>query len=528
MDHAITFTPDEIAGRAAAARAVADKVRSQVNTQAARPVWAYNHVLAYGQSLSNGWEGWPSLSKTQPYDNLMVGDSVHPASEPSGTWATTGTAAFNPLIATVRPPGVSTLDDDATVAAYSPGNAARGETVLEGCLNFWRKQQLALRGLLSDSTRRLIASSCGVGGKSIEELSKGAATELFNRLRGAATAAQTLATAASGTYGVAAVLWLQGENNSLGSSGTTDRATYKALCATLQSDITADIATTIAAQAAPPAIFTYQTSGTYVSDTYVLSIPQAQLECALELDNWYLAAPSYPVTDKGGHLDPNGYRWLGQQFGKVMHRVLDLGQGWRPLHPLHATWRGTQVLVAFHVPYPPLAVAPCYVATKGTTYPDAGFTVTDDDGRIGVLRTEIVAECCVLLTLERAPAGNPFLWYGDKAHHNGNGNLRDSDPAVATDCYEYAPGTGQYPAADIAALAGKPYPLWNWCVVFRMPIAPAPPAAKAARPEAPAAVPDSPAWQILRGAAVAPPEQAPAAPARPPLWQRLFGRDKRE
>ncbi len=51
----------------------------------------------------------------------------------------------------------------------------------------------------------------------------------------------------------------------------------------------------------------------------------AQWEASVEIPGLFLAAPCYPVTDKGGHLDANGYRWLGAQFGKAMHAVLDLG-----------------------------------------------------------------------------------------------------------------------------------------------------------------------------------------------------------
>lgn len=463
-----TYSADEIAQRNARALALSAAVITRTNTTAARPVWTYNHVLSYGQSLSNGWEGWPRLSKTQPHDNLMVGDAVHPSSESSSTWSSTGTAAFNALVAKVHSGGA--VVDDATVAGYSAGNAARGETVLEGALNMWRRQQLASRGLLSDSTRRLVGSACGVGGKSIEELSKGASPELFNRLRGAANAAKTLAAAASGTYGVPAILWLQGEHNSAGWSGTGDKATYKALCETLQQDVIADIATTIAGQSAPPAFFCYQVGGTYTSDTLELSIPQAQLECAQEFQDWYLVAPSYPVTDKAGHLDPNGYRWLGMQFGKVLHQVLDLGRGWLPLHPIQATWRGSEVLIDFHVPQPPLQFQAAYSVLTATTYAAKGFRVTDDDGAVTISAVDIVSDACVRLTLARTLADNPFVWYGSKTTHNGNGNLCDSDPTIASADYEYASGTGQYAGADIVALKDNPYPLWNWCVLFRMAI----------------------------------------------------------
>lgn len=468
-----TYSADEQARRGARALALSAAVLAQTNTTAARPVWKYNHVLAYGQSLSTGWEGWPRLSATQPFDNLMVGDSDHPQSETSSAWVQFGTAAFNPLVATVESGGA--LASPATVAAYSAGNTARGESPVVGATNFWRKQQLAHRGLASDSSRLLVASSCGVGGKTIAELSSGASPNLFNRLVDCAEVAKSIADGASATYGIAAALFLQGENDALDAG--TSAATYKAALATLQQDFHDEVTVAIAGQSTPVAWFTYQTSQAYVRDSNALAVSQAQLEAAQEFDNWYMVGPSYPVTDKSSfHLDPNGYRWLGMQFGKVMHQVLDLGRGWKPLHPIRATWRGVQVLVDFHVPHPPLQFQPCYVSTTATTYAAKGFKVTDDSGTLTISSVEIVSDACVLITLATTPGTNPYLWYGGQSPSAGNGNLCDSDPTIASDLYEYTAGTGQYAGAEIAALEDEPYPLWNWCVLFRMAIEYDPPA----------------------------------------------------
>ena len=490
-----------------------------VNHTAARPVWDFNHVLAYGQSLSSGWEGWPALSVTQRHDNLMIGASVHGASESKPSWTPIGEPGFRPLVATVVNNGQQAeVLAPAAVAALKPGAAALGETVLEGALDHWRGRQIGAADC--PPAGRFVATTCGVGGRTIEQLSLGAATPLFNRLRMAADAGRQLADAQARSYGIAAVLWLQGEGNSVG-GGTSDRAEYQKLCATLQADIKREIAEGVAGQDRPPAIFTHQVSGIYVRDAHELSVQMAQLDCAFTLPDWFLVAPAYPVTEKGGHLDANGYRWLGQQFGKVMHKVLDLGAGWQPLHPLRATLRGTQVLVDFHVPHPPLVFSPYYRRTNAVSHTDGGFSVTDESGRIGVTAAAVVAETCVLLVLERPPGGNPVLWYADQTVHGGYGNLRDSDPTEASQDYEYYAGSGQYPGADIAELVGKPYPLWNWCVAFRtalaadsapmptpvpLPVLPPPetptaePAA-APEPEPKPQVSATPAWQLLRGGA---------------------------
>lgn len=466
---------DEISARAAAARRRSAELIAAANHTAARPVWQFNHVIAYGQSLSSGWEGWPALSVSAHHDSLMIGASVNGTNESGAVWLPAGEAAFRPLTATVvsKAPNGQLLADD-EVAALQPGNIALGETVLEGALHYWRSRQWALRATRGGEgfAGSFVASSCGVGGRSIEQLSLGASPALFERPRMAAQAGKRLADNAAASYGVAALVLLEGENNSVGTNGTEDRGEYVRLSAALQADFNREIVAEIAGQDRSPAVFTHQVSGIYVRDSNVMSIPMAQLDCAYGLPDWFLVAPSYPVTEKGGHLDPNGYRWLGQQFGKVMHKVLDLGEGWKPVHPLRTTVRGRQVLVDFHVPHPPLVFSPCYVRTKPTSFADGGFSVTDDDGKVGVVAAAVVAETCVLLVLDREPGANPVISYGDQTNHGGYGNLRDSDPTMATSVYEYRESSGQYPGANIPELIGKPYPLWNWSVVFRAALQP--------------------------------------------------------
>lgn len=85
----------------------------------------------------------------------------------------------------------------------------------------------------------------------------------------------------------------------------------------------------------------YQTSGSWTRDSTNMSIGEAQLDICAADANVMMASPAYAVTDKGGHLDANGYRWLGMQFGKVLHRAIDRRQNWRPLQPLSVTLSGT-------------------------------------------------------------------------------------------------------------------------------------------------------------------------------------------
>lgn len=69
-----------------------------------------------------------------------------------------------------------------------------GETVLETALNEWRGRSLD-SGDATIGANRLLASSCGVGGRSLEKLMKDAKPNLFQRLRQCSLAGQRAAQA---------------------------------------------------------------------------------------------------------------------------------------------------------------------------------------------------------------------------------------------------------------------------------------------------------------------------------------------
>jgi hypothetical protein len=420
-----------------------------------------NHVMAYGQSLASGWEGWPALSLQPRGDSLMLGRSVRPEHESAAHWTPIGGPSLHRLAATVQDPSTGLLLAPEDVARLPPGNVALGETVLEAAVH-------ALRTGMTVPDGVLLASSCGTGGRPMEALSRWAEPELFNRLRDCARTARQVATLSGRDYRVLAVLLLQGENNSWGLNGSTaDRSAYRALLARFYHALITDIAQGIAGQAAPPALFLYQTGGAYASDE--LGVAMAQLDLALGLPGCIMVGPSYPVPDKGGHLDANGYRWLGAQFGKVMHRVLTLGEAWRPLHPTHASLRGQTVRVRFHVPAPPLVWGRPFAGHRQVDVAERGFSVIDAEGSVPVVSVELTAPNEADLMLGRAPVGETLLRYADR-RHGGIGCLHDSDTTLAEDTYEYNSQTGHYPSAAVEALVGRPYPLMNWCVAFSIPL----------------------------------------------------------
>lgn len=464
---AAVHSADEIAARNGENLAASATMSTTLDLVVARPMWKYNLFITYGQSLSAGSEGGPTLSRTAKWGNLMVGDKTtsvnnglpgadnnNPAAP---TWQVTGTAQFNPLVAT---DGVS------------------AETVLHGTLNTFRRMNLRHRALLADPDRLMVGAGAAVGATNIAQLSKGASPDLFNRVPSLVAQAKAIATTAGGTFGVPGVLWLQGEGNQ-----TTTLADYL----TLLRQLVADLRTYIIAetgQSDPPGFYLYQTTqANWNFDQTGLGVGMAQLTAALNDTGVFMIGPSYPVPDSNNlHLKANGYRWLGSQFGKVLHRVMTLGQRWKPLHMRDATLRGREILIDFHVPYPPLVIDGSWLQTGWTSasetlagsnsqvvQPDAGFSVLTTGGLYQAVQAfELVSPTQALITLFTAPSAGDLLLRSADGVHAGHASLRDSDDAVADDIWEHISGQS---AADInPTLANRPYPLWNWVAAQQIPV----------------------------------------------------------
>ncbi|HEO0778588.1 TPA: hypothetical protein U6M14_005754, partial [Klebsiella pneumoniae] len=400
----------------------------------------------------------------------MLGDSVRPKNENGSTFTPLNGAEIRSARAVVQdliaPPDGGNLMTDEAVAALPRGANNFGETVDIGAMWMWREMQLQFRGVVTDE-RKIVAVNCGVGGQIIEHLSKGHSWGFYNRIISAVTQIKAIADAEGKTCGVVGFLYLGNEYNyDSTKGGTTDRAEYRALLRKLIDDVIADTAA-ITGQTEPPLTVLYQTSGSWTRDSTNMSIGEAQLDICAEDANVMMASPAYAVTDKGGHLDANGYRWLGMQFGKTLHRAIDRRQHWRPLQPLSVTLRGNTLRADFLVWSPPLQFRSCYVGSSPTMYAAKGFRVTDDAGDVPVTRADIVADTVVDITLGRETTGDVYLWYASQTGSNGNGNLFDSDTTVAVANYEFHEGTGQYPESNIPELVNRPYPLNNPCVAFR-------------------------------------------------------------
>lgn len=462
------FSFAEIAALDARALAMSAAIMNSNNTFTTRLTAKYNHVIEYGQSLSIATEAWPVKSKTAMFGNVSFGENVLPKSLAVPTFQPHGSAAFYPLIAKVQ--SGATLLDDTAVAALAPGNAATGEAISIGFANFAKHLHNLHHGVANDETKLLVVSSCGRGGQTIAQLSKGASPEHYGRVPDVAAQVKQLATNNDTTYGVAAFLWEQGEHDYI--AGTT-KAEYKSKFIQLYNNLKNDVAMSVVGQKEMPIFLTYQTGGSYANDSQELAIANAQLELSNEIPEVVMYGPVYPVTDKGGHLSANGSRWLGMQAAKVFHRVVTMGLNWKPLQPINAVIRSREILIEHHVPKPPLQFLSPYVVSVATDYTNKGFRVTDDSGTVVISSVEIVGNAVVRINLARETLGVVKVWYADKTTHNGNGCLADSDDTRSILNYEYQAGSGDYPETDISELVNQPYPLNNWCVAYVMTAKPA-------------------------------------------------------
>ncbi|HEY3331037.1 MAG TPA: hypothetical protein VGK19_13500 [Capsulimonadaceae bacterium] len=426
-------------GKRDTANLVASKaLKGAVNKDVVGLTFDYNHVIVDGQSLSVGADSHIAITTTPTAGTVMVGNSV--------TYNLDNPTVFSPLVA-------------------GPGD----EQPVVGAVNYFR---YLANNFPPNSSKTIVGSSVGVSGRTVEALSKGAPKPYYPRLVGAVTAAKKAAADLGKTYGVTALCWVQGESNYPPTpDAVSTKGEYKAKLLKLREDFIADAVTGTAAQKQIPAFVTYQTGGSYSNDVNGLAIGMAQWELTQETPGCYLATPAYPFVDYGGHLTANGYRWMGAAFGKVLNKVIVERHLWQPLAPRSVAQKDRTISIDFFVPEPPLVFESPYIGRK--KYPlfgDRGFTVLDDQGVVPIIGARIVLSTIVELTVGRDTVGEVTVRYADKARHDGNGDLRDSDPTLSKDVYVYDEANGiQRPDEKLDELIGKPYPLYNWCIAFSLP-----------------------------------------------------------
>jgi hypothetical protein len=434
----------------------------------------YTHLIMYGQSLSTGHESHVSLSTENVEGNYMIGDQI---------WINYGNADsqnLHPLI----------------------GTRAKGapDQIIENPL-FGATNHIQMKGLHEN----IIATSAGTSGKSIEELSKESQTgNLYSDYTTTLNIANSIANKTNSTVTCPALFWLQGEWNYVGGTGLTpgsqatlDKDEYKALMINLKNNMQNDVKTTYS-QTEAPSFITYQCGVQYTRGKE-LPIGMAQLEASNEYEDIICAGPVYPMTDVGGHLDANGYRWYGEMLGKVYNKTKIQGEDFKPLQPMELYRDNSdakKVAIKFLVPKLPLVLDDKTLA-KITDY---GFELFHNGARQTISNVEVNGDCVVLTGAQNMTGKIEVVYAGLNATYasvggngRGSGNLRDSDDYQAVFTYQdldKKDEAGNYvyprhpndasttlrPAFEPknetgAVIYDKPYPLYNFSVAFYYSIA---------------------------------------------------------
>jgi hypothetical protein len=269
-----------------------------------------------------------------------------------------------------------------------------------------------------------------------------------------------------------------------GQPNCTDKTTYKNLLTQLKNNMQNDVMSAYS-QTTKPWFITYQVGAQYTKRK-TFEIGMAQLEMANESEDVFCAGPVYQMSDRGGHLDANGYRWYGEMIAKAYLRTINTGKKFQPLQPkeIARTTNPKEIKIKFLVPKLPL-VLDALTVKKVTDY---GFTVYKDDVRQTISSVTIDNDCVRLVCSADLTGVVEVVYAGlntASSYDNGHGNLRDSDdyPAIynyidldkknTDNTYVYPRATTEttlhaiYEPRDAqGVIYDKPYPLYNFSVAF--------------------------------------------------------------
>ncbi|MDP4238850.1 MAG: hypothetical protein Q8904_05190 [Bacteroidota bacterium] len=432
------------------------------------PAETYKHFIMYGQSLSTGHQSWPVISTENIVGNYMLGDQI---------WVNYGNSnltLFNPLIGTIS----NAFKNSSDIMNRSAGTIA--ECPLLGAVNHIQMKQPG---------EKILATSAGTSGMSIEQLSKESQTQtLYKDYLNALKYSAAIARTTNSSISCPAVFWMQGEWNyqgygeglTAGSKPTADKSAYKALLLTLKNNMQAD-AQNKYGQEQKPLFITYECGAQYIKGR-TQAIGMAQIEASNENADIICAGSVYPMSDRGGHLDPNGYRWYGEMLGKVYYQTKVLGEKFRPLQPkeISRTESNNVLKVKFLVKHLPLVLDQLILPKMK----DYGFEVYVNNSRQTISSVSITDDCVYLTTTGSLVGDVEVVYAGEDT--GGSGNLRDSDPYTSFFKYidldkKNTDGTYVFPRdasettlrpdyepknASGTVIYDQPYPLYNFSISF--------------------------------------------------------------
>ncbi|MGE8070145.1 sialate O-acetylesterase [Serratia ureilytica] len=390
------------------------------------------HLFLFGQSLSNGVLGTPTLNTPAP-NALMYNTGV----------LSRGKAPTS--LVPLKENGVETM---ASALANSFVSHVENANGMGG--------------------RQLILNSGGVNGEMIQNLEKGtpAFNDLVNQIRWCHTYNGQQGREHAPDY----IVWVHGERAAAdGMSG----AEYTTRVKQLRKDLEEALADS-RDPSKPLMMVIYQMAshGFYVGSAEhpSVEIPLAHLALSHEDDNIMCIGPNYMFAGSDNvHKTNHGYRQLGLQVDKAIRHHILTGEKFQPLEPINFRRISDRVALGrFNVPKPPMVFDDSVV----TQLPDGqnGIEAFDDEGRVPIASTEIIAGTQLKVTASRPFVGEVWIAAGYTPDNRGpitdnrykewfagpttgvRTTLRDSDTTTT----------------ELTGPDGKPYPRQNYCVHFYM------------------------------------------------------------
>ncbi|WP_298865498.1 phosphate ABC transporter substrate-binding protein [uncultured Gimesia sp.] len=361
-----------------------------------------------GQSLCEGAESLPRVTPTdEGWGNLMFQRGVR-------TWSY-GKLGNKPQ---ARPAEQFTF-----VPLTATKNGGLGETIANGMADHLKARLPGSpknQGRLKNEAPHFLAAYAGQGGRLIDELSSvDQSTDdrtPASRQHGGgyyktslddARRARGQAEAMGKDFGIAALIWMQGEANAGPTGGInpsrwgkeltrpTGQEWYRDRLIHYRKQWSRDLQK-ITGQTDEIPMFTYQT----LSPAGEAQLMAADLDPHITMVGPHYMVPSAVNSRYAGrygdpiHLSADGERWFGEQVAKVVHRVLIESEKWQPLRP-RKSWIApdrTSVLVEFQVPRPPLVLDETFLPRE--QYPSGdnfqslyGFQIRDTTRAIMVIRS---------------------------------------------------------------------------------------------------------------------------------------------
>lgn len=294
----------------------------------------------------------------------------------------------------------------------------------------------------------------GQGATGIQRLGKGSGgyEKFLNEIKGAFEEARSR----GWDFVVPAVCWMQGEDDIVWDKSRD----YKRDLKQLQEDLNMDVKS-ITKQSQDVVFICYQSNCLTLSKEFdanafncrEVRVAEAMMELARDDSLFIASGPTYPYSfaREYVHIDGVSQKCLGYLAGFSVIRLLH-SKPCKGLVPNGMNVSEDTVMVDFNIPCPPLAFDTLDVL-KANNY---GFNVIDSSNT-DILQQVLLEDNRIKLCCKKSPIGCKVRYAvnGTKGKsgckYGPRGNLRDSQGEQFT-----------------VTLAGKIYPLHNWCYQFDM------------------------------------------------------------